>query len=239
MRVTTGQSSTIRDAVGQQSAPEFHTALLAIASACTLITDPRRSVFIEIRERGVTSVVARSLITAGKGKVHFGRSGQTHFGGGGVERESFVECWLPPKESRLSIKLAKLSNVCTPYVLDEAQRVRMNPKLEVMLSSVDYVIYTDLEKRKQFAHDVYAVALASGDAIHKMASLKAMEQLFIAKVSHGEITKEAAEKAYDRYDKLNARIWRGATPGEQSAAFRAAWRALAKATGIVNGEAAE
>ena len=207
------------------------------------ITDARRAIFIELRERGMSAVVAKSEITLTKSIP--GRRGRhswqvnAFMANGGrnpifiladITIGDFVEVYFPPKEQRLHVKLAVLHNILTPYSLTDASSI--SPTDEIFFSTPSLAVVTSTKARQNFAKAVYDVAKESDQPIHKVSALKAMEQLFVSLAAAGKIEKSYAEKRFDKYDKISARIWRGGTPGEQINSFILAWNLLASATGI-------
>lgn len=234
MKISTGASRPLRDAMLEETT----------MSDTSKIADPRRSVFIELREKGTESVIARSALTLQK------RSAQHRFRGHGYRLTpldvrgpiailsdaaigDFVEVYIPPKESRLSVKVCKFHNCMTPYILT-------NGKIEEAIFEVpSFVVGTTLDLRRSFAKDVYDLALKSAEPIHKISALRAMEQLFIALAGAGKIPYEIAQKKFATYDALQSRMWRSNFPSEQLASFTAAWRMLAQLTNLASREDAD
>ena len=207
------------------------------------VTDPRRTVFIELREKGTESIIAKSALTLQKHSARRNYRSRYHnycapppgFQGpiailSDIAINDFVEVYIPPKESRLSVKACKFHNCMTPYILASSGIE------EAIFEVPSFVVGTTLYLRRSFAKDVYDLALKSAEPIHKISALRAMEQLFIALAGAGKIPYAIAQKKFATYDALQARMWRSNFPSEQLASFTAAWRMLAQLTNLANQE---
>jgi len=204
------------------------------------LDDDRRSVFIELRERGAESVIAKAEFSQeaairGRRKSHNIYAYATHFSPyashgiqGGFKVNDLIEVFLNHKTGSLTAKPCKFVNVITPYRL-----IPHSPKndSEVFLATASVSVVTNIELRRTFAESAYIIANKTKDPVHRISALKAMEQLFVSLTSAGKIDRTTAEKKYEIYLKLSEMIWRG-TPGEQVNAFGRAWVIMAKATGI-------
>lgn len=207
------------------------------------VTDTRRAVFIELREKGSESFVARSSGEFLKQRAsHRRHSYPSDYRFpydpitilSDIHSGDFVETYFTPKSNNISVKLAKFQNIITPYIIS---RSRVESKAETVLELPNFVVQTTLRLRRSFAQDVYKLALDSGEPMHKIAALKAMEQLFIAMVSANEISYKIAEKRFNTCEALQARMWRSTFPGEQVACFNQAWRIFASVTNLKQTEA--
>ena len=202
------------------------------------VTDTRKTVFIELREKGTESVIAKSTIALQRHttrRTHHRSYYRPQSEGplrilSDIAIGDFVEVYFPPKEGRLHVKSCKFVNCMTPYILT-------NGRVDDTIFEIPaFVVGTSLILRSSFAKDCYDLALKSGEPIHKISALRAMEQYFIALASAGKITYAIAQKKFTTYDALQSRMWRSTYPGEQIAAFTAAWHMLAKLTNLASKE---
>lgn len=196
----------------------------------TKVTDTRYSVFIELRERGMDACIARvprsvTLTPTGRGR-HAARDIRLVSVWSGIT--DFVDCFV--YKGTLTLKPSSMKkNISTPYIVRTGAP---HAGAESFFATSELSIVTTLPLRKQFALDCYTLATTTAEPLYKVSALKALEQLFFAMALNGEISESAAEKQYDRYEKISARIWRGQTPAEQLTSFQIAFKLLAKATGI-------
>jgi hypothetical protein len=149
--------------------------------------------------------------------------------------DGFVEV-VKQKDGRMCVFRMKQPNILSPYILTNTSNGLEG--LEVIKAfDVDYnrrngwsrlYICTALPIRAKFAETCYQFATQSNNAHYKLAALVAMEQYFIAAFEAGSIPSDRAERAYQRYEAIASRIWRGSTPAEQANAFNHAFRMLAR-----------
>ena len=232
MQVATGTTAPLRDVLRTTA---NRTLLPAIASATTRITDVGKAIFIELRERGAESCVARVVIDLSKTDHRRRRHGYLF---GTFDNSVSVHTNIPPdtfveiytdKSGRLSVKPSKLLNISTPYIFGYGNDIGSN---ELFFSTQRHAIISTIHLRREFTRDVYRIATETDEATYKVCALKAMEQYLVTLISAEKIDLALAEKKYALYDKVQERIWRGSTPGEQIAAFRRAWEILANITDI-------
>jgi len=213
----------------------------AMQTEVTRITDARRSLFIESRERGAMNFIVKTTEEIRRGsrrsqkRSYYSNHPPNVFSPVNVLHDlkpgDFAEVYLTPKTGILSIKKVGFENVSTPYILTSFHANTKNA--EVALETQNYCVVTSTERRRAFALDLYTIALQSGEPIHKISSLKALEQLFMILAINSEIEKSFAEKTFEKYEKLSARMWRSTFAGEQVTCFQMAWKLLANATGIM------
>jgi len=191
------------------------------------------SYFIELRERGAEAVIAVNLVDWNA----YGVMRQNHFYSHShhsqidsprenIPVNNFCEAFYSSKSHKIHVKPCKMERILTPYVLTETKSVHSEGE-ETFLTTDRIQIVTCPKKRKAFAEQVFNLANRTEAPVYKIAALKAMEQCFVSYASNNLIERELAEKKYDVYDKLQTLFWRGATPGEQTAAFGRAYTVLA------------
>ena len=211
-----------------------------MSSDCTRFTDTRRSVFIELRARGANELVAWNVdLRPTESPSRRSRASRPSWGfttapSRGVSIFPSVSpgepCELYMHEGRWHVKPCKLHNFASPWRASQAAPPQ--EATEHFVESPTFHVWTTHALRQTFTSDVYALAQASQNPMHRVSALQAMEALFFSLVHAGNISRESAERLYDKYDKVAARIWRGATPGEQSNSFQIAFRMLARACGL-------
>ena len=188
------------------------------------------SYFIELRERGAEAVVAVNLINWNNYGSHYlpfqrGKRQLIQPPREEIAINNFCEVFYSNKSHKIHVKPTTLERILTPYILAEVTNSHKGE--EIFLTAGRIHVATSPEKRKAFAEQVFSLANRTEAPIYKIAALKAMEQCFVSYASNNLIEREVAEKKYDVYDKLQTLFWRGATPGEQTAAFGRAYFVLA------------
>ena len=208
-QIRTGPSANLRE-------------ILDNTSTTSSFKDDRRSVFIEIRERGSDSIICKNDIGV---LSHLGirdkylRHRLINFGRD-VVNANFIEVFTT-KQGIVTFKKCSFPNISTPYIL-QLSAIKSD---EIVLSNGQFFILTNRALRAAFTREVYELAKLE-NPIYKVSALAAMEQYFFSLAMNNEIPREIAEKRFDKYDKIKSRIWRGATPGEQLNAFSAAFNLL-------------
>lgn len=208
------------------------------------VVDERTSVFIELRERGAEGVIALNepggfqavARPRGRPSRHSYNAFAQNFGynprainvWNGVEINTYVEMFFL-KESGLNVKPCKLKNVATPYYVINK---KPHAQQDVFMTMEGYSVVTDLARRQTFTRQIYDLAQETRNPMYLLSALECLKVLFFQMARNGKIPLETAEKSYDKYDKIAARLFRGQTQAEQLTSFNLAFQLLAKTTGV-------
>jgi hypothetical protein len=118
-------------------------------------------------------------------------------------------CELIRLRDRTFVKDASMQNICSPYVIVPRQP---NTGEESAIVSKQFSAVTTVNRMQSFVKDCLAVNDEAGEhLLYMLATFQAAENLFLLMIERERIPFEQAERDYNRYAKLKARIF-GANP---------------------------